>query len=256
MKNRAVLNHNCVVETRGGEQWNENGQSVTPSAQAGGQSELDSVGENGRACERCAKPVAEGKTLWHPESGLEQSPATFGHSADGWRQNGRKTRHRNQGDRLGNYGVHASRRPKSRPGRSQSTHSSNETSNDRGAKGVQEDGRKPGRTTDYQPLRVPVRAVPQRSQPSAYDLGDTVERKAALETARRARSLSLRPHRPESRMREIRPSGSEGGVAPTRHPYPYRSLLTDSRREPIRCVLTRPSSPWLRHIRLTGFDQV
>ena len=22
-------------------------------------------------------------------------------------------------------------------------------------------------------------------------------------------------------MREIRPSGSEGGVAPTRHPYPY-----------------------------------
>ena len=26
-----VLNHNCVVETRGGEQWNENGQSVTPS---------------------------------------------------------------------------------------------------------------------------------------------------------------------------------------------------------------------------------
>jgi hypothetical protein len=23
-------------------------------------------------------------------------------------------------------------------------------------------------------------------------------------------------------MREIRPSGSEGGVAPRRHPYPYR----------------------------------
>ena len=23
-------------------------------------------------------------------------------------------------------------------------------------------------------------------------------------------------------MREIRPSGSEGGVAPTRHPYPYQ----------------------------------
>src|SRR5262249_6355797 len=67
-------------------------------------------------------------------------------------------------------------------------------------------------------------AVPQRSQPRAYDLGDTVERKAALETARRARSLSLRPHRPESRMRENRPSGSEGGGAAHRSPYPYPGL--------------------------------
>ena len=221
VKNRAVLNRNCVVETRGGEQRNENGQSVTPFVDKDEQSELDSVGGDGRACERCAKPVAEGKTLWHPQSGLEQSPATCGHSTDGWRRNGWKTRHSNQGDRLGRNGVHASRRPKSRPRRSQSTHSSEETSNDRGAKGVQEDGRKLDPTTDYKPLRVPARAVPQKSQPSTYDLGDTVERKAALETARRARSLSQRPHRPESRMREIRPSGSEGGVAPTRHPYPY-----------------------------------
>ena len=225
VKSRAVSNHNCVVETRGGEQWNENGQSVTPSARRGGQGELVSVGENGRACERCAKPVAEGKTLWHSEGGLEQSPATSGHPADGWRQNGRKTKHRNQGDRLGRNGVHASRRPKSRPRRSQSTRSSDEASNDRGAKGVQEDGRKLDRTTDHKPLRVPVRALPQRSQPRTYDLGDTVERKAALETTRKACSLSLRPHRPESRMREIRPSGSEGGVAPTRHPYPYRSKV-------------------------------
>jgi hypothetical protein len=68
---------------------------------------------------------------------------------------------------------------------------------------VQEDGRKRNRTTDHKPLRVPARAVPQRTQPSAYDLGDTVERKAALETARRACSLSQRPHRPESRMRYV-----------------------------------------------------
>jgi hypothetical protein len=26
-------------------------------------------------------------------------------------------------------------------------------------------------------------------------------------------------------MREIRPSGSEGGVAPRRHPYPYLSRM-------------------------------
>ena len=101
VKNRAVLNRNCVVETRGGEQRNENGQSVTPFVGKDEQSELDSVGGDGRACERCAKPVAEGKTLWHPQSGLEKSPATFGHSTDGWRRNGWKTRHSNQGDRLG-----------------------------------------------------------------------------------------------------------------------------------------------------------
>ena len=188
VKSRAVSNHNCVVATRGGEQWNENGQSVTPFVDKDEQSELDSVGGDGRACERCAKPVAEGKTLWHPRSGLEKSPATYGHSTDGWRWNGRKTKHSNQGDRLGNHGVHASRRSKNRPRRSQSTHSSEETSNDRGAKGVQEDGRKLDRTTDHKPLRVPARAVPQRTQPSAYDLGDTVERKATLETARRARA--------------------------------------------------------------------
>jgi len=99
----------------------------------------------------------------HPRSGLEKSPATRGHSTDGWRRNGRKTKHSNQGDRLGSHGVHASRRPKSRPRRSQSTHSSDETSNDRGAKGVQEDGRKLDRTTDDKPLRVPARAVPQRT---------------------------------------------------------------------------------------------
>jgi hypothetical protein len=30
-------------------------------------------------------------------------------------------------------------------------------------------------------------------------------------------------------MREIRPSGSEGGVALTRHPYPYQDLRTSLR---------------------------
>ena len=49
--NREVSNRNCVAATRGGEQRNENGQSVTPSVQADGQRELDSVGGGGRACE-------------------------------------------------------------------------------------------------------------------------------------------------------------------------------------------------------------
>jgi hypothetical protein len=34
-------------------------------------------------------------------------------------------------------------------------------------------------------------------------------------------SLTVRPHRLESRMRENRPSGSEGGATLTRRPYPY-----------------------------------
>ena len=37
-------------------------------------------------------------------------------------------------------------------------------------------------------------------------------------------SLMVRPHQLESRTRENRPSGSEGGVALTRHPYPYLTL--------------------------------
>jgi len=135
MKNREVLNRNCVVATRGGEQRNENGQSVTTTAGNGGQRELDSVGGSGRACVGKAKPVVEGKTLWQWWSGLEKSPATCQHPADGWRRNGRKIGCSKQGDRAGTKGVHAQdHEPKNRPVRSQSVHSSDEAGNDRGAK--------------------------------------------------------------------------------------------------------------------------
>jgi hypothetical protein len=69
VENRAVSNRNCVMETRGGEQRNENGRSVTTFVGRDEQSELNSVGGDGRASERCAKPVAEEKILWHPKSG-------------------------------------------------------------------------------------------------------------------------------------------------------------------------------------------
>jgi len=124
IKNREVLNRNCVVATRGGEQRNENGQSVTTTAGNGGQRELDSVGGGGRACEAKAKSVEEGKTLWQWRSGLEKSPATCQHPADGWRRNGWKTGCSKQGDRAGTK----------RLARSQSVHSSEEAGNDRGAK--------------------------------------------------------------------------------------------------------------------------
>ena len=51
VKNRAVLNRNCVAVRRGGEQRNENDQSVTQAVRVDGRRELDSVGVGGRVCE-------------------------------------------------------------------------------------------------------------------------------------------------------------------------------------------------------------
>ena len=56
-ESREVSNRNCVAERRGGEQRNENDQSVTQTVSEGRRRELDSVGVDGRACEREAKPV-------------------------------------------------------------------------------------------------------------------------------------------------------------------------------------------------------
>ena len=50
-KSRAVSNRNCVAAMRGGEQRNENDQSVTQTCQEAGRGELDSVGVDGRAFE-------------------------------------------------------------------------------------------------------------------------------------------------------------------------------------------------------------
>ena len=49
VKNRAVSNRNCVAAMRGGEQRNENDQSVTQVSRVGGRRELDSVGVVGLA---------------------------------------------------------------------------------------------------------------------------------------------------------------------------------------------------------------
>ena len=57
VKSRVVSNRNCAVATRGGEQRNENDQSVTQTTRVGRRRELDSVGVDGRAFERVAKPV-------------------------------------------------------------------------------------------------------------------------------------------------------------------------------------------------------
>jgi len=50
VKNRAVSNRNCVAAMRGGEQRNENDQSVTQVVLVDNRRELDSVGVSGRVC--------------------------------------------------------------------------------------------------------------------------------------------------------------------------------------------------------------
>ena len=66
VKNRAVLNRNCVAAMRGGEQRNENDQSVTQVTRKGRHRELDSVGVVGRVWWKKTKPVTAGKTRWQP----------------------------------------------------------------------------------------------------------------------------------------------------------------------------------------------
>ena len=62
VRNRAVSNRNCAAAMRGGEQRNENDQSVTQAARVGRRRELDSVGAGGRVFELKTKPVTAGKT--------------------------------------------------------------------------------------------------------------------------------------------------------------------------------------------------
>jgi hypothetical protein len=57
VKSRAVSNRNCVAAMRGGEQRNENDQSVTQVVPKDSRRELDSVGVDGRVFERKTKPA-------------------------------------------------------------------------------------------------------------------------------------------------------------------------------------------------------
>jgi hypothetical protein len=126
-KSRVVSNRNCVAVMRGGEQRNENDQSVTETALKGRRGELDSVGVSGRVFERRTKPVGAGA-----------NPLAAGQPPDNTQMVGdgmvgspiaiiRETR-RGQAEFM-------ARAPEEPPGGSQSVRSSAEASNDRGAKG-------------------------------------------------------------------------------------------------------------------------
>ena len=80
------------------------------------------------------------------------------------------------------------------PGGSQSVRSSDETGNDRGAKGTQEGGRMKDRKTEDKPTRVPARANQWWNQPGAIDSAGPNVWPTSLGTVRRARFSSTETH--------------------------------------------------------------
>ena len=186
VKSRVVSNRNCVVATRGGEQRNENDQSVTQTAPAGRRRELDSVGVDGRAFERVAKPVERAL-------GEEPKRRTAGRSPDDTQMVGdgmvgspneetRETRRcwwakRANSPRAWLAGVRASVVAEKRV----------TTVEPRDA------GRWKCRRTERRkrrPPRVPARASQWWNQPSAIGLGDTEGLTDGLGDRAKSRSLS------------------------------------------------------------------
>lgn len=126
-KSRAVSNRYCVAARRGGELRNENDQSVTQGGQEAVRRELDSVGVDGRAFERVAKPVGAGVN----PLATGRSPVVAPMVGDGMAGSPpaiiRETRR--------GQAAFMAKSPEEPPDGSQSVRSSDETGNDRGAKG-------------------------------------------------------------------------------------------------------------------------
>ena len=116
-----VAERNCIgARPPGGEQREANDQSVTPSAQAGGQSELDSVGGSGEPASIKAKPEQNRAASAEGVDAAGGEPQMVGDGMVG------SSGDVNQGTTAGG-GKRASR--------GQSVRSSAEAGNDRGAKG-------------------------------------------------------------------------------------------------------------------------
>ena len=148
----------------------------------------------------------------------------------------------NTGDLSGTSGVHG-RKPEEPPGRSQSIHSSWEAGNDRGAKGCRkvEVRRNDRRTKENQRECPRGLASGGDSQVQLAWLTPKV-RPTDLGTRRRAAPSRLSTHRLESRMRESRTSGSEGGAEqPCSVPTPIHD--SPPHRQGLRHRASRPLHP-------------
>ena len=103
VKSRAVSNRNCVAAMRGGEQRNENDQSVTQVVLEDSRRELDSVGADGRVYERKTKPAKRAIGGEPNRRATGQTPDVAPMVGDGMAGS---PPCRNQGDPPGTSGVH------------------------------------------------------------------------------------------------------------------------------------------------------
>jgi len=221
----AVSNCNCVVATRGGEQQGENDRSVTRS-QMKRQRELGTVGVIGRACVGRAKSVGRAKLSGIQRVDWRNPPRPLDKRR--WKETERSESQvqqagRSVGDKTEFMPLRGRR---AAPNEVRASVVAMKRGNSRGAKGTQEGGKMAVRNMDDKPTRVPARASLWWSQSSAA--GTRRLNGIFGDRGRHASPPSRRPHQPESRMREIRPSGLEGGV--TSQP----SSLPLSRRGRIR----------------------
>ena len=126
-KSRAVSNRNCAAARQGGEQRERERPVRNTDSSGGSRRELDSVGVDGRACERKAKPVEAGAN----PLAAGRSPVVAPMVGDGMAGSPpaiiRETRR--------GQAAFMALEPEEPPGGSQSVRSSQEAGNDRGAKG-------------------------------------------------------------------------------------------------------------------------
>ena len=116
---------------RGGEQRNENDQSVIQMVQQGHRRELDSVGVGGRVCELMTKPAKRTLGGEPKRRAAGRSPDVAPMVGDGMAGSpGAIIRETRRGQ-----AVFMAQWHEEPPGGSQSVRSSEETGNDRGAKG-------------------------------------------------------------------------------------------------------------------------
>ena len=235
VKNRVASNRNCVVATRGGEQRNENDQSVTQIARVGGRRELASVGVVGRVCGRRTRPVKRAL-------GEEPKRRTAGRSPDDTLR---------VGDGMAGSPTEATRELRQcwrvvrakRPAAWQAGVRASVVAAQRVTTVARRERRqvevRPTDRRKRKPTRVPARASQRGNQPSAMGTGDTERLRGVLGDEAKSRSLSTEhppTGKPDAGEPPVRFGGRWGGQV--RSPYPYRAgrrtAETQLREEAIR----------------------
>ena len=219
-----VTESNCIgATTSGGEQLEVNHQSVTRTVRKGGQGELDSVGGSGEPASARRSPNEIVRPALREWNASGREPQMVGDRMVG------SSGDVNQGTTAGDD---------ERVCRGQSARSSEEVGNDHGAKGrrkaVLAARPRPSREGRRSAARLIASAWWKTAWPefvrwqwAARDWVSGSARTARLvgsvRTSRnRGLSQPIESCRPESRMREIRPSGLGGRGSALRSSYPHR----------------------------------